>query len=78
MIMDAVTLPLQLRTADPDLAAFFLARLDMLAFRLESARDETARAAYSAAAFSVFLDCRDLGLALEARRILERLRAGAA
>lgn len=73
--MDTVTLPQQLHTADPDLACFFLDRLDALAFRLQTTRDERSRTAYSAAAFSVFLDCVDLGLELEARRIIERLRA---
>ncbi len=76
--MDTVTLPQQLRVADPDLAAFFLDRLEMLTFRLQTAGDQRSRTAYSIAAFSVFLDCIDLGLELEARRIVGRLRAEAA
>jgi len=66
------TLDLIDTTTDPDLAAFFLDRLELLAFQLESARDETARMVYSHTAFSTFLDCMDLGLEEEARHILER------
>lgn len=77
-LMDIVTLPQQLCAADPDLAAFFLDRLDMLAFRMESCRDIPSRTAYSHAAFSTFLDCVDLGLEDEARRIIGRLRVEAA
>ncbi len=72
--MDTVTLPQLVLAADPDLACFFLDRLDALAFRLETARDATSRTAYSTAAFSVFLDCVDLGLEDEARHIIGRLR----
>ena len=76
--MDTATLPQQLRSADLDLATFFLDRLEMLTFRLETARDPRSRSAFSNAAFSVFLDCVDLGLELEARRLLEWLHAVAA
>ena len=76
--METVTLPQHLHAADPDLACFFLDRLDALTFRLETARDQRSRTAYSAAVFSVFLDCLDLGLEPEARRILERVRPDAA
>lgn len=76
--MHILTLPQLVRAADPDLPRFFLDRLETLVSRLETARDANSRRAYSAAAFSVYLDCLDLGLEVEAGRIVERVRRAAA
>lgn len=76
--MDTVTLPQQLHAADPDLACFFLDRLEALVFRLETTGDHKERGALGIAAFSVFLDCLDLGLQSEATMIVDRVRAVAA
>ncbi|HET8625812.1 MAG TPA: hypothetical protein VFL91_00220 [Thermomicrobiales bacterium] len=62
---------------EPDLAAFFLGRLAALLAR-QAAASPAERAALARAAFSVYLDCRDLGLEREARRLLARPRAASA
>ena len=76
--MDSVTLPQQLHAADPDLAGFFLDRLEALAFRLELNPDPRVRVALSRAAFSVYLDCLHLGLETEATKIVDQVRKVAA
>ena len=59
---------------EPDLAAYFLGRLAALLTRQAAAASPATRAALARAAFSVYLDCRDLGLEREARRLLARPR----
>jgi hypothetical protein len=73
--MDAAMLTRLALAADPGLAAFFLARLAALVDRQLAAADPEERKARGAAIFSVYLDCLDLGLAVEARAIVARLRA---
>ena len=58
----------------PTLSAFFLARLAELVGRLEATTAAGERKVLSAALFSVFLDCHDLGLRDEAEAIMDRLR----
>jgi putative hemolysin len=60
---------------DPELAAFFLGRLEKLVVRQMTARAPHERAALAQMAFAVFLDCLDLGLDEEARTILGCLQA---
>ena len=59
-------------TAAPDLAAFLLDRLASLVARRDSARGREQRVALARGTFSVFLDCRDLGLGTQADAILAR------
>ena len=59
---------------DPDLAAFFLGRLEVLVVQQITAPTLHERTALAQVAFAVFLDCLDLGLAEEARAILGCLR----
>jgi hypothetical protein len=63
--------------ADPGLGLFLLTRLTSLAARQVVATDRRERTALAHAAFSVFLDCLDLGLGMEARRVLMRTAATA-
>src|SRR3954451_22259623 len=60
--------------SDPELPAFFLGRLASLVARQASAASPTERTALGVAAFSVFLDCLDLGLGEEAKAIVGQLR----
>jgi hypothetical protein len=62
---------------DPGLPDFFLARLASLVARQAAAVRSSERMALGAAAFSVFLDCLDLGLGEEARAIVGQLRGEA-
>lgn len=72
--MRILTLTHHVRAADPQLASYFLDRLETLATRqVATARPED-RIARGAATFSTFLDCLDLGLEVEAQRILDRVR----
>ena len=59
---------------DPDLPAFFLGRLASLVARQAAAVSPTERTALGVAAFSVFLDCLDLGLGEQAHAIVDQLR----
>ena len=54
----------------PDLPAFFLGRLAALLARQAAAASPAERTALAWAAFSVYLDCRDLGLEREARQLI--------
>jgi hypothetical protein len=67
-------------TLDTDamLADFFLKRLAGLVSHQAMVTDPAERAVLARAAFSVFLDCLDLGLAAEARAIVEPARCAAA
>ncbi len=58
----------------PTLSAGCLARLAGLVARLEATTAEGERRALSAALFSTFLDCLDLGVGGEAEAIVDRLR----
>jgi hypothetical protein len=60
---------------EPDLAAVFLGRLAGLLARQAAAVGPAERTALARAAFSIYLDCRDLGLEREARRLLVPPRA---
>ena len=55
---------------EPGLPEFFLERLTSLVARQAAAASPTERTALAWAAFSVYLDCLDLGLEREARRII--------
>lgn len=55
---------------DPELAAFFLGRLQGIVVQQVTARTPQERTALAQVAFAVFLDCLDLGLDEEARTIL--------
>jgi hypothetical protein len=55
---------------DPELATFFLGRLQGIVVQQVTARTPQERAALAQMAFAVFLDCLDLGLDEEARTIL--------
>src|SRR5438874_544319 len=57
------------------LACFFLERLSELTARQDAAASRPERTRLAQAAFSTYLDCLDLGLDEEARRILGRERA---
>jgi hypothetical protein len=59
--------------SDPCLPWFFLERLASLVAR-QAAASPTERRALGLAAFSVFLDCLDLGLGAEAHAIVAQLR----
>ena len=59
---------------DPGLPEFFLGRLASLVARQVAAVSPTERTALSMAAFSVFLDCLDLGLGEQAHEIVGQLR----
>ena len=72
--MRILTLTNHVRAADPQLAPYFLDRLETLALRQAATTDPEDRIAQGAATFSTFLDCLDLGLEVEARRILDRAR----
>ena len=61
--------------SDPGLPDFFLGRLASLLARQAAAVSPTERQALGVAAFSVFLDCLDLGLGEEAQAIMGQLRA---
>ncbi len=60
---------LALQTA-PGLPEFFLGRLASLLARQAAAASPTERTALAWAAFSVYLDCLDLGLEREARQLI--------
>ncbi len=60
---------------DTDLAAFFLGRLASLIARQAAASSPSERVVLTQAAFSIFLDCQDLGLGDEAQAILAQFRA---
>jgi hypothetical protein len=60
---------------DTDLAAFFLGRLATLIARQAAASSPSERMVLSQAAFSIFLDCQDLGLEDEAQAILAQFRS---
>ena len=72
--MGAVLLTDLARATDPDLPAFFLGRLASLVARQAAAVSPTERTALGVAAFSVFLDCLDLGLGEQAHAIVDQLR----
>ncbi len=59
---------------DPDLPAFFLGRLASLVARQAAAVSPTERTGLGMAAFSVFVDCLDLGLGEQAHVIVGQLR----
>jgi hypothetical protein len=59
---------------DPVLADFFLGRLAALVSHQAAVTDRSERTVLARAAFSVFLDCLDLGLADEARAIVGSVR----
>ena len=70
--MDTVTFPADPLAADPDLASFFLTRLEQLLAHQAAAVTAEGRVARGFAAFSVFLDCLDLGLETAARQVVDR------
>jgi hypothetical protein len=59
---------------DPGLHEFFLGRLASLVARQAAAASPSERMALSVAAFSIYLDCLDLGLGEEAQAIVGQLR----
>jgi hypothetical protein len=59
---------------DPELSAFFLGRLGALVRQQIAAPTAHKRVALAQAAFAIYLDCLDLGLADEAGAILACLR----
>jgi hypothetical protein len=61
--------------SDTDLASFFLGRLATLVARLAAASSPSERVMLSQAAFSILLDCQDLGLDGEAQALLAQFRA---
>lgn len=65
----------QATETDTDLATFFLGRLASLVARQAAASSPSERVMLSQAAFSVLLDCQDLGLDEEAETILAQFRA---
>ena len=72
--MSAMLLTDQALATDLDLPEFFLGRLKSLAARQAAAVSPAERIARGVAAFAVFIDCLDLGLAEEARAIVGHLR----
>jgi hypothetical protein len=64
-------------SADPGLPEFFLGQLASLVARQAATKSPAERLALGEAAFSVFLDCLDLGLGEEARAIVEQSRDAA-
>lgn len=70
--MDLWTVTAEQGATDPALAAFFLDRLATLVRRRGAAIDARQRTALARSTFSVFLDCRDLGLGAQAAAIVER------
>ena len=72
--MRILTLTHHVRAADPQLTTYFLNRLETLATRQVATTRPEGRIALGAATFSTFLDCLDLGLEVEAQRILDRVR----
>ena len=76
--MDTVTIFDDPAAAEPDLAAFSLARLERQLARQAAAATARARVARGSATFSVFLDCLALGLGTEARRLVDRQQRGTA
>ena len=75
--MSAMLLTDEALATDPHLSEFFLGRLKSLAARQAAAVSPVERQALSLAAFSVFLDCLDLGLGEEAHAIVGPLRGEA-
>jgi hypothetical protein len=61
--------------ADADLDSFFLGRLATLVARLAATSSPSERVVLSQAAFSILLDCQDLGLNDAAQAILAQFRA---
>jgi hypothetical protein len=59
---------------DPGLHEFFLGRLASLVARQVASASPAERLALSVAAFSIYLDCLDLGLGEEAQAIVGQLR----
>ena len=59
---------------DPGLHEFFLGRLASLVARQVASANPAERMALSVAAFSIYLDCLDLGLGEEAQAIVGQLR----
>jgi hypothetical protein len=57
---------------------FFLDQLRVLIARQRAARTQRERVALSQAAFAVFLDCHDIGLATEAQALVGQLMDEAA
>ena len=57
-------------TTAPGLPEFLLGRLASLLARQAAAASPAERTALARAAFSVYLDCRDLGLEREARQLI--------
>lgn len=72
--MDTVLLTDLALETDPDLPQFFLGRLASLVTRQAAAVSPIERTALGVAAFSVFLDCLDLGLGEQAHAIVGQLR----
>ena len=72
--MSAMLLTDLVLESDPGLPEFFLGRLASLVARQAAAVSPTERQALGVAAFSVFLDCLDLGLGEEAHAIVAQLR----
>jgi hypothetical protein len=72
--MSAMLLTDLVLETDPSLPDFFLGRLASLVARQAAAVSPTERTALGMAAFSVFLDCLDLGLGEQAHTIIEQLR----
>jgi len=60
---------------DADLDNFFLGRLATLVARLAATSSPSERVMLSQAAFSILLDCQDLGLDEQAQAILAQFRA---
>jgi len=65
-------------TTAPGLPEFFLGRLAALLARQAAAASPAERTALARAAFSVYLDCLDLGLEREARRLIGQRQTGSA
>jgi hypothetical protein len=72
--MSAMGLTDLLLASDPSLPDFFLGHLASLVARQAATMSPTERTALGMAAFSVFLDCLDLGLGEQAQLIMGQLR----
>lgn len=72
--MNAAISTSQILEADPSIPDFFLGRLAAIVARQAAVTSPAERMTLSIAAFSIFLDCLNLGLGDRAVAIIRRLR----
>mgnify|MGYP001113375275 CR=1 FL=1 len=72
--MSAMSLTAMALASDPGLPDFFLGQLASLVARQAASVSASERSALSLAAFSIYLDCLDLGLGREAHLLIAQLR----